>query len=179
MADASARHIVDEERLDPASYLTIREGDRVYDLYGWQAGTVVEPRIAPVREQVFDGIVVDLAGGRVFVDAPEVRAVYAGAVILAATAADLARAADPGAPRGWPGGPGQAPGRNPSALPAPQDAIALLGSLSRLYAADRLSLGELEHAVERALAARTCAALDEVALEALGTPAVEHLRGRA
>ena len=32
MADATPRHIVDEQLDDPASYLTVAGGDRVYDL---------------------------------------------------------------------------------------------------------------------------------------------------
>ena len=74
MADRTAHHIVDEDLGAPGSYLTIRRGDRVYDLYGWAAGHVIEPRIVASRDEFFDGVVIRFRGSRVFVDAPEVRA---------------------------------------------------------------------------------------------------------
>ncbi|MEA2481123.1 MAG: hypothetical protein QOJ07_3045, partial [Thermoleophilaceae bacterium] len=98
MADGTARHLVDELLRDPASYLTVRRGDRVYDLYGWAAGRVVEPRIAATRDEFFDGLVIDFRGRRLFVDAPEVGAIRHGVVVLDLTVGDLARAAsDPAA----------------------------------------------------------------------------------
>src|SRR4051812_46234018 len=103
MAEAVPGHIVDEELGEPASYLTVRRGDRVYDLYGWAAGQVVEPRIVASRDEMFDGVVVDFRGHHLFVDAPEVRSIHEGVVLLEVTVADLARTAnDRAAPPCWP-----------------------------------------------------------------------------
>src|SRR3954470_1973311 len=66
--EATTRHIVEEELGDPASYLSVRPGDRVYDLYGWAAGRVVEPRVVATRDEFFDGLVVDFRGRQLFVD---------------------------------------------------------------------------------------------------------------
>src|SRR3954471_3847140 len=110
--EATTRHIVEEELGAPASYLSVRPGDRVYDLYGWAAGRVVEPRVVATRDEFFDGLVVDFRGRHLFVDAPEVKRVYEGMVVLGVTVADLARAAnDRTAPPQWPGGPCRAPAR--------------------------------------------------------------------
>src|SRR5204862_351460 len=59
MLEEAAPHMVDEDLQSPASYLTVRPGDRVYDLYGWAAGHVDEPRIVPSRDEFFDGLVVE------------------------------------------------------------------------------------------------------------------------
>jgi hypothetical protein len=160
MVAEAARHIVDEELHDPASYLTIRRGDRVYDLYGWAAGRVAECRVATTRDELFDGLVVDFRGTKVFVDAPEVRAIHEGVVVLQLTVADLARAA----------ADGTAAPREPTDPAAPDDAVALLASLSRMYAADAITLETLEAETERGLKARTCADLDAIADELLPQP---------
>src|SRR6476661_2842512 len=81
MREGTTSHIVDEELSDPASYLTVRRGDRVYDLYGWGAGRVDEPRITSTRDELFDGLVVDFRGRRLFVDAPEVKCIHDGVVV--------------------------------------------------------------------------------------------------
>src|SRR3954447_7696667 len=159
MVEEAARHIVDEELHDPASYLTIRRGDRVYDLFGWAAGRVAECRIAATRDELFDGVVVDFRGRRVFVDAPEVRAIHDGVVVLGLTVADLTRAGDRSA----------AP-RRPAEAAARDDAVALMAALSRMYAADSISLATLERDIERVLEARTCADLDAIAGELLPVP---------
>ena len=156
MTDSSARHIVDEDPRDRASYLTVRRGDHVYDLYGWAAGRVVEPRVVNTRDEHFDGLVVDFRGRRVFVDAPEVKAIHEGVVVLAVTVADLARAASDRTGR-----PLRATGRL-----QPDDAVALLASVSRMYAADRVTLATLERDVERILTSETCEDLDSIAGEA-------------
>jgi hypothetical protein len=164
MAEGTTRHIVDEVLHDPASYLTIRRGDRVYDLYGWAAGRVIETRITPTRDELFDGIVVELRGRRLFVDAPEVRGIHEGVVVLGLTVADMTRAVqDRSAPPHWPGGPRQAPARTATEDVTPDDAVALTTALSRMYAAGRLSLAALERDVERVLRARTCGHLDAIA----------------
>jgi hypothetical protein len=160
MVEEAARHIVDEELHDPASYLTIRPGDRVYDLFGWAAGRVAECRIAATRDELFDGVVVDFRGRRVFVDAPEVRAIHEGVVVLGLTVADLARAASRRS----------AAPRRPAEAAARDDAVALMAALSRMYAADAIPLATLERDIERVLEARTCADLDAVAGELLPVP---------
>lgn len=120
-----ARHIVDERLDDPASYLTVVPGDRVYDLYGWAVGRVVEPRLTPEDEQ-FDGIVVDFRGRHVFVDAPEVRAIHRGVVQLGTTTADVAQVPfDRSAPSQWPNGPPSCTARDAAAPASHDDAVAL------------------------------------------------------
>jgi hypothetical protein len=172
MAERTTDHIVDEELSDPASYLTVRRRDRVYDLYGWAAGQVVEPRIAATRDELFDGLVVDFRGRRLFVDAPEVRRIHQGVVLLGLTVADMSRAMrDRAAPPHWPGGPRQAPPRRATEAATPDDAVALMSALSRMYAAGRLSLAALERALERVLSASTCGHLDAVAGDLLAVNA--------
>ncbi|HEX8067875.1 MAG TPA: hypothetical protein VF520_15250 [Thermoleophilaceae bacterium] len=164
MSNSTARHIVDEQLDHPASYLTVARGDRVYDLYGWSIGRVVEPRVT--EDRLFDGLVVDFRGRRVFVDAPEVKAIYKQVVQLEVTGADLARvAADGHAPPRWPGGPPGCEPRSETDPAAHDDAVALMAALSRLYVADRLSLAGLEGELERVLGARTSGDLDAVAAE--------------
>jgi hypothetical protein len=170
MAHKTARHIVDEQLSDPASYMTLARGDRVYDLYGWSAGWVVEPRIT--EDELFDGVVVDFRGCHVFVDAPEVKAIHERVIQLEVTTADVARiAADGHAVRGWPGGPPRCTARSAGAPAAHDDAVALMAALSRLYISDRLSLPGFERDIDRVLRARTCADLDTVAAEAFAPSA--------
>lgn len=171
MPDPTARHIADEELRTPGSYLTLRAGDRVYDLYGWAAGHVDEVRIAATRDEFFDGIVIEFRGRRLFVDSPEVRAIHPGVVVLALTVADLTRAArDPTTPACWPGGPRQVPPRAPDEAAGSDDAVELMASLSRMYVAGRLSVDDLERGVERVLGARTCGELDALACELHAVP---------
>lgn len=168
--DGSAHHIVDEQLRDPASYLTVRRSDRVYDVYGWMAGRVAEPRIT--EDKHFDGLVVEFRGRRLFVDAPEVGSVHDGLVVLGLTVADLTRAAsDPDAPACWPGGPPQVPPRRQEEPAAADDAVALMAALSRMYVAGRLSVTALEAGVERVLSAETGADLDAIAARVLADPA--------
>lgn len=178
MAEEAARHIVDEELREPSSYLTIRRGDRVYDRYGWAVGQVVELRIAPTRDEFFDGLVIDFRGRRVFIDAPEIRALHEGVVLLALTVADLTRAVrDPATLVRWPGGPPQVPARPASEAAAPDDAVGLMAALSRMYVAGALSLETLEQNVERVLSAGSCADLDAIAEDALATPWLDRAHG--
>jgi hypothetical protein len=170
--EAITDHIVDAELGEPGSYLTVRRGDRVYDRYGWAAGRVVETRITPTRDELFDGLVVDLRGRRLFVDAPEVSGIYDGVVLLGLTVADMTRAAcDPAARSQWPGGPPRVPARPADEAATQGDAVSLMAALSRMYVAGRLSVAALEGDVERVLAARTCAELDAIAAELIATPA--------
>src|SRR2546423_1135591 len=78
-------------------------------------------------------------------DAPEVKAIHERVLQLGITGADVAKiAADGGAPRGWPDGPPCCTARSADAPAAHDDAVALMGSLSRLYISDRLSLAGFE-----------------------------------
>ena len=158
MGEQAIHHIAEERLGEPASYLTIERGDRVYDLYGWAAGRVAEPRIVATRDEFFDGVVVAFRGRRVFVDAPEAEAIYDGMVLLNLTVADLARTAK-----------AKALPPAPSEPAASDDAVALMGSVTRMYVAGRLSLATLEREVERVLGARTRADLDAIAIELLAS----------
>ena len=162
MANGTPKHIVDERLNDPASYLTIARGDRVYDLYGWSVGRVLEPRIT--GDELFDGIVIEFRGRRVFVDAPEVQAIHEHVVQIAVTAADVAAVASNrrASPR-WPGGPPYCEPRSAGDAAPHDDGVALMAALSHMYVADRLSLADFERDVERVLGARTCGDLDAVA----------------
>lgn len=164
MGNPTARHIVDEQLSDPASYLTVARGDRVYDLYGWSVGRVVEPRVT--EDELFDGLVIDFRGRHVFIDAPEVKAIHKQVVQLGVTSADVARiAADRHAPPRWPGGPPYCTARGAADPAQHDDAVALMGALSRLYISDRLPLAGFERDLDRVLGARTCGDLDAVAAE--------------
>jgi hypothetical protein len=168
VAESPVHHFAEERLGEPGSYLTIERGDRVYDLYGWAAGRVAEPRIAPTRDEFFDGVVVAFRGRRLFVDAPEVRAVYDGAVLLQLTVADLTRAAsDRSAKPTWPGGPCEAHASRPTEPAAPDDVVGLTAAVSQMYVAGRLSLASFERNVGRGLGARTRAELDAIAGELL------------
>jgi hypothetical protein len=168
MTEETTRHIVDEELGDPASYLTVRPGARVYDLFGWAAGRVVETRIATTRDELFDGLVVDFRGRRLFVDAPEVRSIHEGVVLLRLTVADMGRVVrDRSARPLWPGGPCQVPARAATEEAVSDDAVALMASVSRMYVADRLPLTAMERELERVLRARTCGDLDAIATQVM------------
>jgi hypothetical protein len=66
---------------DPISYLVLEPGTPVYAADETQIGTVHEV-LADAGEDVFDGIVVDTAGGRRFADADQCDRLYERAAIL-------------------------------------------------------------------------------------------------
>jgi PRC-barrel domain len=78
----------------PISYLVAKRGTPVFSSDGERLGRVVRVLAAP-EAHMFDGILFDTSrgpGGRRFVDAPEVDAIYERGVVLgidAATAAEL------------------------------------------------------------------------------------------
>jgi hypothetical protein len=158
-----ARHLADQTLSGPASYMTLSRGDRVFDLFGWLAGEVVDARVTD--DEQFDGVVVESRGKRLFVDAPEVGAIYDGLVQIALTNADLARAAAARrTPRSWPRGPRQAPPRVAGDPASHDDAVALVAALTRVYVEhEDFTLADFEEAVGRVLSARTCGDLDSVA----------------
>jgi PRC-barrel domain len=68
----------------PASYLTLEKGLPVFSSDGQRVGKV-EHLLADVRDDVFDGIVLDtsvLPGGHRFVDATQVDKIYERGVVL-------------------------------------------------------------------------------------------------
>jgi len=82
--------------MEPASYLTLREGTPVLASNGEQIG-VVEHVLADTEADIFDGIVIDTRGrgGHRFVDAPEVDRIAERAVTLKIDAAAVAKLPPP------------------------------------------------------------------------------------
>src|SRR3954465_499412 len=161
--EPSPPHMTGDQLHAPDSHLTLRPRDRVYDLYGWVAGWVVEPRTVATRDQFFDGVLIDFRGTLVFVDAPDVSSIHPGAVVLQLTLTDLERAAsDRSALVLWPGGPPRARARPASEAPVADDTVGLMAAVSRLHVAGRLSVASLERNLERVLRARTRADLDAI-----------------
>ncbi len=64
-----------DELGDPIGYKVLRKGTPVVYSDGVELGAVAQVR-DNVREHIFDGLVVSTAGGKVFVDAPEVDRIY-------------------------------------------------------------------------------------------------------
>ena len=81
----------------PASYLTLEEGTRVLSSDGAEVGKV-EHVLADPGVDVFDGIVVDAAGGgRRFADADQIAEIYERGVVLSLDAAAAERLPEPSA----------------------------------------------------------------------------------
>ncbi len=80
----------------PVSYLVAQQGIPVFDSEGEKLGRVVKVLAAP-EANLFDGIVFDTGGigGRRFVDAPEVGAIYERGVVLKIDAAEAAELPKP------------------------------------------------------------------------------------
>lgn len=76
------------------SYLTLEAGTPVLASDGAEVGTV-DRVLAASAEGIFDGIVLNTAGGARFVDAPEVASIYERAVVLSITAAQAAELPEP------------------------------------------------------------------------------------
>ena len=75
----------------PVSYLVAKGGIPVFSSDGEKLGRVVKVFAAP-EANMFDGILFDTTwgpGGRRFVDAPEVEAIYERGVILKVSAAEV------------------------------------------------------------------------------------------
>jgi sporulation protein YlmC with PRC-barrel domain len=84
---------------NPISYKLLQRGTAVQLSDGTRLGTVVEV-LANDNEGIFDGIVVETANGRRFVDAPEVGRIAERLVTLTITPAEAAELPppSPGAP---------------------------------------------------------------------------------
>lgn len=76
------------------SYKALRRGTRVRASDGTDVGTVRRV-LDNVRENIFDGIVIETREGRRFVDAPEVARIAERAVTLSITADEVARLSPP------------------------------------------------------------------------------------
>jgi uncharacterized protein YrrD len=79
----------------PGSYLTLSEGVPVFTSDGERLGDVAHVLAEPDKD-IFDGIVVEAAGGHRFVDAPEVESIHEQGVVLALDAAAAERLPEPG-----------------------------------------------------------------------------------
>jgi hypothetical protein len=77
------------------SYKVLPRGTPVRSSDGVEVGTVRRVQ-DNVRENIFDGIVMDTPDGQRFVDAPEVARIAERAVTLTIDAAEAARLPDPG-----------------------------------------------------------------------------------
>ncbi len=75
-------------------YTALELGTPVYGSDEVQVGKVVEV-LDNYREHIFDGLVVETGGGRVFVDAPEVARTAERAVTLTITAAEAEKLPPP------------------------------------------------------------------------------------
>jgi len=78
-----------EDLGQPCSYLVAKRGIPVYSSDGEKLGRVIRVLAAP-EANMFDGILFDTSwgpGGRRFVDAPEVEAIYERGVVLKIDAA--------------------------------------------------------------------------------------------
>lgn len=76
----------------PVSYLVAKRGIPVFASGGEKLGRVIKVLAAP-EAHMFDGILFDTTwgpGGRRFVDAPEVKAIYERGVVLTIDAAEVA-----------------------------------------------------------------------------------------
>jgi hypothetical protein len=76
---------VEQDHGHAIGYKVLARGTPVRSSDGVQVGTVRRVQ-DNAREHIFDGIVIDTAEGRRFVDAPEVARIYERAVILTITA---------------------------------------------------------------------------------------------
>ena len=136
----------------PTSFLTLEPGTPVVDRFGQPVGEV--ERSLVLEGGGFDGIIVDTDAGRRFVDAPEVRRISRGAVILGVTATDVQ---SPGTHGRRVYGIPQARYGRVHATEADRDEV--IESLKRAYVRDDLTTDELG---DRASAAHLAETLDEL-----------------
>ena len=85
---------MDEDDGHAISYKVVARGTPVRSSDGVRIGTVRRVQ-DNVRENIFDGIVIDAPGGQRFVDAPEVARIAERAVTLTIDAAEAARLPEP------------------------------------------------------------------------------------
>ena len=84
-----------EDAGDAIGYKVLRRGTPVLATDGVQVGTVRRV-LDNAREHIFDGIVIDTAEGRRFVDAPEVARIHERAVLLTITSEEAGRLPEQG-----------------------------------------------------------------------------------
>jgi PRC-barrel domain len=82
-----------EERGERIAYTALGPGTPVYTSDGERIGTVRRVLAVPEKD-IFDGIVLDTAGGQRFVDAPETGELYENAVLLKIDAEEARRLPD-------------------------------------------------------------------------------------
>lgn len=133
-----------------ASFLSLEPGTPVVDRFGRPVGEV--HRVLLHGDGGFDGIVVETAAGRRFVDAPEVRRISRGTVNLGSTV-DEVRRAGAGSRDGVP-----AASYGRSAL-TEADRDAVIEALKRAYVRDEIEIDEL---AGRVAAAHIAEVLDEL-----------------
>jgi Domain of unknown function (DUF1707) len=137
------------------SFLTLESGTPVVDRFGHPVGEV--ERVLVLEGGGFDGIIVVTKAGRRFVDAPEVRRISRGAVILGVTTTDVE---SPGLNAKRVYGIRQARYDRTDATEADRDEV--IESLKRAFVQDELTTDELGDRVYRAHLAETLDELDAV-----------------
>jgi hypothetical protein len=135
----------------PASFLTLRPGTAVVDRFGRPVGDV--HRVLLHGDGAFDGLVVETAAGRRFVDAPEVRRIARGRVNLGSTVDEVEQVGGDG--RG--GVPAARYGRT-TLTEADRDAA--IEALKRAYVRGEIEIDELAGRVATAHIAETLDELD-------------------
>lgn len=135
---------------EPVSFLSLEPGVPVVDRFGRPVGDVY--RVLLHGDGSFDGIVVDTAAGRRFVDAPEVRRISRGAVNLGSTV-DEVRQIGTGRREGVP-----VAGYGHSTI-TEADRDAAIEALKRAYVRDEIGIDEL---AGRVATAHIAEALDEL-----------------
>lgn len=85
---------MEEEHGHPIAYTALARGTAVYASDGVLVGRVRGVMAVPEKD-IFDGLVIDTAGGPRFVDAPETGAMYENAVLLKIDSQEAARLPDP------------------------------------------------------------------------------------
>lgn len=135
-----------------ASFLTLERGTPVVDRFGRPAGDV--RRVLLHSNGMFDGLIVRTRAGSRFVDAPEVRRVSRGTVVLGITMDEVERPT--GDRQGRDGVPGAGHGRT-ALTEADRDAV--IDALKQAYVADELTTDEL---ADRVVLAHEAASLDDL-----------------
>jgi hypothetical protein len=134
-----------------ASYLTLEKGSPVVDRFGTTVGPV--ENVLLHGDGSFDGVVVATPLGTRFVDAPEVRRIFQGCVVLGITHDQVL---DPGATRRY-GHRLARPGRD-TITEADRDAV--IECLKRAFVRDEIEVEELAELVAVAHSADNLEDLD-------------------
>ena len=147
-----------------SSFLTLPPGTPVLDRFGLSVGHV--ERVLVASGCYFDGILVETAVGRRFVDAPEVREIEASVVLLATAKHDVEH---PGEPRVL-GAPSARHGRTDV---LPEDREAVIAAFKHAYVRDLVDTEQLGRGVEQAHTVQTLDALEALVPGALKAPVAQ------